>query len=84
MTDVNSRQDFSGSNSHYDFLSSTCDFLGINRQLIPVSYEYRSVLQLLRSGEHFNGSTFCPTSYPGYFRYSREKTLMGAADDLLT
>ena len=25
-----------------------------------------------------------PTSYPGYFRYAREKTLVGAADDLLT
>ena len=25
-----------------------------------------------------------PTSYPGYFRYGREMTLVGAADDLLT
>ena len=38
-----SRQDFNGSN----ILGITCDFLGINRQLIPVSCEYRSALQFL-------------------------------------
>ena len=42
VQDVNNKQDFSGRNmhSHYDFLGITCDFLGINRQLIPVSCEY--------------------------------------------
>ena len=50
VTDVNSRQDFNWSN----ILGITFDFLCVNRQLIPVSCEYRSVLQLQRSDEQFN------------------------------
>ena len=46
VTDVNSRQNLNRST-----IVITCDFLGINSQLIPVSFEYRSVLHLLRSGE---------------------------------
>ena len=35
VQDVNNKQDFSGRNMHSHY-----DFLGINRQLIPVSCEY--------------------------------------------
>ena len=78
VTDVNSRHH---KTSVEVTLGITCDFLGINRQLIPVSCEYVQDFSYYAVGEHFNGSTFCLESfgikYMSYILYSDADACIG-------